>query len=347
MAIATSPDTTAPGWLRSRSFDLTFIVGVAALAIASGWLVVNDPRLFAPILLLDLWLLGYHHVIATYTRLCFDRVSFREHRFLLFGLPFLVLGATVALAYGIGLWTLTTIYLYWQWFHYTRQSYGISKAYKRKSGAPLAEDDRLAVVTLYLTPLWGILYRSNQAPETFLWLELRVIPVPDIAVQIAGVLAAAAFLWWFATRLYAWLQGRLPLAHSLYLLSHHLVFFVGYVLIQDITYGWLVINIWHNAQYVLFVWLYNTKRFEKGVTNDAKFLSTISQRQWAVGYFLICIAISTVVYLGIQLTANALAFAGVIVIYQTINFHHYIVDSVIWKMRRPALRQTLGLTSTR
>ena len=81
MAIATSPDTTAPGWLRSRSFDLTFIVGVAALAIASGWLVVNDPRLFAPILLLDLWLLGYHHVIATYTRLCFDRASFKRTSF--------------------------------------------------------------------------------------------------------------------------------------------------------------------------------------------------------------------------------------------------------------------------
>ena len=73
-------------------------------------------------------------------------------------------------------------------------------------------------------------------------------------------------------------------------------------------------------------------------------MSTISQRKWAIGYFLICIAISTAIYLGIELTASALAFAGVIVIYQTINFHHYIVDSVIWKMRRPALRQTLGLS---
>jgi hypothetical protein len=32
-----------------------------------------------------------------------------------------------------------------------------------------------------------------------------------------------------------------------------------------------------------------------------------------------------------------------LIIYQTINFHHYIVDSLIWKLRKPKLRQNLGL----
>ncbi len=27
----------------------------------------------------------------------------------------------------------------------------------------------------------------------------------------------------------------------------------------------------------------------------------------------------------------------------TINFHHYIVDELIWKVRRPSLRKTLGI----
>jgi hypothetical protein len=31
------------------------------------------------------------------------------------------------------------------------------------------------------------------------------------------------------------------------------------------------------------------------------------------------------------------------VIYQTINYHHYIVDAVIWKVRRKPMRETLGL----
>ncbi len=57
--------TRRVGWLRGPAFDLSFIAGTTAIAVASGALVVMDPRLFVPILLLDLWLLGYHHVIAT------------------------------------------------------------------------------------------------------------------------------------------------------------------------------------------------------------------------------------------------------------------------------------------
>ena len=35
--------------------------------------------------------------------------------------------------------------------------------------------------------------------------------------------------------------------------------------------------------------------------------------------------------------------APMIVMYMTINFHHYIVDSVIWKVRKKPLQQTLGI----
>jgi len=33
-----------------------------------------------------------------------------------------------------------------------------------------------------------------------------------------------------------------------------------------------------------------------------------------------------------------------LVIYQTINFHHYIVDSIIWKLRKRPIQATLGLS---
>ena len=90
MAVA-EPAINAPGWLRDRSFDLKFIVGIAALALLSGWVVVREPSLFPMILLADVWLLGYHHVVSTYTRLCFDLESFRTYRFLILWLPLLVL----------------------------------------------------------------------------------------------------------------------------------------------------------------------------------------------------------------------------------------------------------------
>ena len=344
-----SIDATRPiGWLRGPGFDLSFIAATAAIALASGILVVMDSRLFVPILMLDLWLLGYHHVIATYTRLCFDRGSLRQHRFLILWLPFLVLGVTLALAMGFGLWVLGSIYLYWQWFHYTRQSWGVSQIYRRKSGGLVSEGEGLTKAMFYLPPLWGILYRSWQAPEKFLGMELRVIPVPGLLVDVVAVAAIAVMALWVFFRARAFLRGQGPVAHTFYMASHVAIFVVSYLVIEDVTHGWLVINIWHNAQYVLFVWLYNTNRFRDGIDAKARFLSTISQsRIWWL-YFAICLAITTLFYGGVSALGGlflSLGLPSLLIIYQTINFHHYIVDSLIWKARKAPLQKTLGLSS--
>jgi hypothetical protein len=37
------------------------------------------------------------------------------------------------------------------------------------------------------------------------------------------------------------------------------------------------------------------------------------------------------------------ALSATIVLYQIVNFHHYVVDSRIWKVRREPIRKTLGL----
>ena len=34
-----------------------------------------------------------------------------------------------------------------------------------------------------------------------------------------------------------------------------------------------------------------------------------------------------------------------VVVYQTINFHHYVVDGLIWKVRKPKLQKTLALAT--
>jgi len=304
--------------------------------------------MFAPILLLDLWLLGYHHVIATYTRLCFDTASFRQHRFVLFGLPPLVFAAVLLIAAGLGAWAIPTIYLYWQWFHYTRQSWGVSQVYRRKAGPILEENPWLSKAVLYLLPLWGILYRSYQAPETFIGMQVWTLPVPGWVVDIAAVAALGVVGLWIFQRIGAWMRGRLPLAQTLFMVSHFVVFYVGYIGIDDITHGWLVINIWHNAQYVLFVWLFNSNRYKDGVDPEAKFLSTISQPNKVWLYFGVCLVLTSVVYLsidGIIDLSGSWALPLTLLVYQTLNFHHYIVDSLIWKVRRKPLQQTLGIAS--
>jgi len=337
------------GWLRSRQFDIIFVQGVMALALLSGVIVVTRPELFELVLVADLWLLGYHHVISTFTRLAFDKHSLREYRFFVFVLPILVFAATFGLAWSVGVWIIATVYLYWQWFHYTRQSWGISQVYRAKSGGLVNDGPIFSKLSFYLIPAWGILYRSWQAPDTFIFMELRVIPVPELLVDTVGVAAIASVLAWGFQRFRAWRNGRLPIAHTWYMLSHYAVFIVGYVMIEDITFGWLVINVWHNAQYILFVWLFNTNRYKNGIDSNAPFLSGISQSKNILRYLLICVGISTLVYVTAQLVSRNLFVAGlpmVVIIFQAANFHHYIVDSRIWKVRKKPMQETLKLGTT-
>ncbi len=302
--------------------------------------------------MIDLWLLGYHHVTSTFTRLTFDSESFSEHKFLVLGLPWLVAAGTITVGMTLGLWALATTYLYWQWFHYTRQSYGIARIYSRKAGQATAGDEQLTKWTLYLLPLWGILYRSHQAPDRFLGMKVAYLPTSRVVVLLAAAAAVASLVLWSLRQLRAARQGRLSGAMALYMLSHFVVFTVGYVLIEDITHGWLVINVWHNAQYILIVWMFNSNRFKKGVDRRHWFLSTISQAKPVniIAYFAVCLVVTTLFYKSISFVLGLESFKpliplAIVVVYQTINFHHYIVDGIIWKVRKKKLQKTLGLAT--
>ncbi len=343
-----SVSMTAPegGWLRGPKFDAFFVLGTLTIAVLSGLIVMMDPHLFPIVLMLDLWFLGYHHVISTYTRLCFDKQSFQENKFLIVYLPFIVLAVVAGLAHGFGVWILTTIYLYWQWFHYTRQSWGVGQVYRRKENSLVTEDERFLKAVFYLLPLWGILYRSWQSPETFLFLPVWTFPVPRILVDVVGAITVLVLIVWAIGRVRMHRANAMPMAHTIYTVSHLTVFGIGYLLIENITIGWLIINIWHNAQYVLFVWIFNTKRFEGGVKEDAKFLSILSQAKNWPYYFGFCVLLTMVLYSGVNAAEGWFAVVGLaplIIVYQTINFHHYIVDSMIWKVRKPKMQKTLGL----
>lgn len=334
------------GFLRGAKFDVTYVVGVGFLALLSGWFVVNNPKLFPAIFVLNGWLLGYHHVISTFTRLAFDRDSFDEHKFLVTWLPLIVLGA-VALACALfGRWILTTSYLYWQWWHYTRQSYGVSRIYQRKAGL---NNDLIHKLIIYAVPTWGILYRSYQSPDKFLYLEVKVVPVSYWLVLVAGLFTLAIVAWWVTEIVKAKARGTLSSAHTLYVASHLTIFGVGYLVIDDINHGWLVLNVWHNCQYILTVWMFNNNRFKNGVDSRHRFLSFISQRRNLLTYFAVCLLISTIAYSAISYSLTWLAIATATslplfaIVFQAVNFHHYLVDAVIWKVRRKPVRQNFGI----
>jgi hypothetical protein len=351
--IMNTPVLRAPdGMLRGPGFDFTFIVGLALMSLACGAAVTAEPGLFWPILALDLWLLGYHHLIATFTRLAFDRESFQEHRKLILLLPWAVAAGVAAITLLGGLWLLTSVYLYWQWFHYARQSEGISKAYAGRCANKDIGNARIARFAFYSVPVAGILHVSARAPAEFLMMPVRTVPVPSWLASAALVVAGIAVLTWGIYQLRAWRRKQLAGSYVAYVVSHFTVFATGYIVIEQINYGWLAVNMWHNAQYILFVWLFNNRRFQGAIDAKRVFLSTISQTGRFPLYIAVCLTLSTAIYFllqrfGVGALGNALgvsAAVAAVMIYQTLNFHHYVVDALVWKLRKPALSSKLGLT---
>lgn len=334
------------GTLRNPAFDALFILGIPALALCTGALVTLRPELFVLIFSLDLWLLGYHHVAATFTRICFDSESFRTHRSLVLILPIAVAAVVVAAVNGFGLWLIATVYLYWQWWHYTRQSEGIQKAYAAKNRDADIGDRRLARAVHYALPIAGILTVSARQPDTFVFLPVMALPVPLALAYMAQAVAAVLVLMWLHEQLRAWRRGRLAFTYAAYMATHLLIYAVAYIGFEDATRGWLVINMWHNAQYLAFVWMFNNRRFAAGVDSRHVLLSTLSQtKNWWL-HVLACLTVSTAFYYSAE---TVLAFLGVSSVatlaafYQVANFHHYIVDSKIWKLRRPIVQQNVGI----
>ncbi|HSC20331.1 MAG TPA: hypothetical protein VLC07_01230, partial [Solirubrobacterales bacterium] len=87
-----------------------------------------------------------------------------------------------------------------------------------------------------------------------------------------------------------------------------------------------------------------------GVDPAHRFLSTLSQKNRAVLYFVVCLAISSAFYLALDSAFGAAGLGSrfsiltlTLAAYQAINFHHYIVDGVIWKVRKQRLQANLGL----
>ena len=257
------------GWLDGVWYDSIFIFGVLGIAIISGLVVFLEPNLFHPVLAIDVLFLGYHHVIATFTKLAGTAEDRSENAFLIYILPLIVAAGVIFLYYVFGAWVIATTYFFCQWFHYTRQAYGIEVFYRRKSKQLPQKNTVLSLLAIWSIPIWGLLHRCSQGWKEFLSIELYMPTVPEWLVTTAGVVAITSVFFWIVSKINEYRLGILSVAQTSFVASHMLIFYFGYVLISEINTGWLAINIWHNAQYIMFVWLFNVNRFGKTVKTES------------------------------------------------------------------------------
>lgn len=330
----------AAGWLAAAPFDLTLIVGVTSLACAMGVTAAVVPSLFLPLLALHTWCFAFVHVIATFTKLAGLPEDRHRNRWLIYALPPVLFAATFAAGQTFGIGALNTAYFLFQWFHTTRQSWGIAQHYRRAAGGMTWDPPWLSELTLWSIPLVGILRRCQQQPAEFLYMPLPLPRVPGVLVLVAAVAAAVLACVFVVTRVLAWRRGELRIGHTLYVAAHSLAFAGAYLVIDDLHAGWLLINVWHNVQYLAYVWMHNRGRFSDGVRRGAPVLSWLSQPGFAraAAYFAAGLLISTPLFAAIYALGDRIdawlagRIVSVVLIFAlALNFHHYIVDGLIWR----------------
>lgn len=317
---------------RHPGFDGLFIAGTLALALGMAAMASMSPAMLLAIVLVDTWLFANPHVMATLTRIGASRADIRRHRFLIFGLPVIVLGGVVATVLAFEVAGLFTLYFCAQSYHVARQSFGIARAYRRSGMHPFRQD-RLAEALIYLIAAWGLLARCAQAPETFLGYPIQLPAVPAQAANAMGVAAIACSTCWLWRQARLALTGSIDWRHDGFVASHAFTCFVAYIWITDLTLGWLLINLWHNLQYLLFVWVQNIRREQQTQADKA---SETGLWKNAARYGGVCLALGSMLYLAIDWAGTQLLWLGlptVLIAHFTLGFHHYLVDGVIWKRR--------------
>lgn len=320
--------------LYTPTFDFVFIVGVFALTVLLGGIALASVSAAICVAYFNFWLLAPAHVVSTFTRIAFDRTQIKRHWFLLFALPLLVLISTASLTWFGGIVTLNTLYFTWQAWHYTRQSHGIARAYRRTSLLEARGHDRLTECVIFGFSSWGLLHRAAQQPVEFFQSPIWCFDIPDKWLMSVGCVSMTALVLWLWRQLNV-SKGAVPSTnYTLFVLSHVSMTMISYFMIDDITYGWLFINLWHNAQYLLFVWVYNRKRYSHGIEAKHYVISWLCQPKHIYYYALTCTVLGIILYSMLGIASKLAAWHVLpftLVLYQTVAFHHYLVDAVIWR----------------
>lgn len=338
MTIQTNSSTQEITVLNS-GFERIFLFGSCAVGLVLFALLNLQALPLVVAIFFYTWFVAQPHFVSTYTRVRFTGQYLRQNIFLIGILPVLVFCTLLALYKIFGLWIYMSLYMYVQWFHFTRQSYGVSRFYRRRSGGTLA-DDTLTDLVIYAMPIWGILRWSMRKPDFYLGLPVKVFPVSVSLDPWIGTIVFGLTVAWMAGRFVQWRRGTMPVLHTVYVATHLVMFAVCYVWTPVLEYGWAAIGIWHSIQYLMFVWLFTNQK-QKAPGGSKTFFEKLSTVKYLPVYILLVFGFSVCLFAGWKHIGNLLQanlIVPLLLFMGTIIFHHYIVDAIIWRRPKQAAK---------
>lgn len=291
--------------------------------------------------------LGEGHTAATLVRAYGKKELRQRHPILTMWVPIALclvgaIGATVPAFTPI----LVKIYLLTVPQHFMAQSYGIARLYLIKHNYQINSCEKLALQMVTQCTIAFAILRQLTYKE---WSGTTLLgqpvpfwgPVPALPFQVSQVLLICSLTFFFGLIIYrANKIGRtFPLPALVTLLTGVAAFTMG----QAATgIFWLYVSaFFHATQYLVTVIACHLSE-STSIRSSSERLRSLVRNSPATRLLGMILLVSVFIYIGVprileQLGCNySLVFVS---IFTTINFHHVLMDRVLWKLRRKEVRQ--------
>ena len=265
-------------------------------AILVHFIPITFPVLFA----VNIWGLSMPHTFSTFTRGDLRRPKVSAIAFILF---LILAGIIYTASFKFGFVLVYSFYFYWQQFHYTKQNMGIGVWDQKDRSKKERVIDETFFFLVTIISILGIFHGENI--QFFAYQLINPIKLSlnsNLAIAINTIL----FL------IYIYLRPKnIKMAFT-----HTLIFTFSYLMINNFAIGWLLLNILHNSQYLIFM----------------------HQKEKNFLFVIYAVIFSLIFYGVIELSAKSgnLFFIPItisIVLMLALNFTHYLFDAFIWKKK--------------
>ena len=283
--------------------------------------------------LMATWIANYPHFSASTYRLYESKERIRQHSFVSYLVPFLLLG-TVALAFASPNFFavyFVKIFTIWSPYHYSAQSAGIAILYARRSGFELNKWERFA---LFGFVYGAFLYRYADMETMSGSVFISAITVPLLGlpkwVPLVFEFLMVGFGVTFCVQLALKCREKKQMVPWIVLVP---------LVAQFIWFAWggllfsfqSLVPLFHSVQYLFLAW--TVAVFEKrGAAADSSLQLVKKSVFWfapniGIGFLLFFVLPRVVSWFG-----GNFAFSSIVVL-SAVQVHHFIVDGVIWKTR--------------
>ena len=342
LAVPASRPAERP-WMIAPGLDFVLFLGVTLLTIIP-WFVADVLHYPGWYVILGVGIANGPHLISTWTRVYLVPGERFKRPVRYWVIPGLALAFAITADAQGGMWLrlIRSTIFYWATWHFVAQSWGVLRIYQRKHGAAERTEARLERALIFLPAFFCALHRLYTGPWTLFGVEVVHARPPAMLVNGLGALIlaiAAVYLW-------VWLQGsRGRVTHEwirpAYLLFNFVGFAMPFLVIRDGDAAFAAAALWHAVQYIAIVWLFNGRRYARGVDPEARLVSWVSQRGRALAYMGLIAACAVVVYM-VAFGASFFVhrpFQDIALTFWTgFTLGHYYLDGMIWKSRKYDLR---------